>query len=296
MASTAATIIGYIENITNIDVDEIGVPGVEETQLLNIIHQANLEYYNAHIQGGGEPPLQFVSEFGVDILDGTTLSEDVATTDVEFNIGDSSSLQSSGAAVIFDDNTPDIFEYTTNTANNVSGVTKLSFGHENGDSLYALYALPSDFASFRSEHDNPDGVLVAGRVFRYTSSSNPLNNQFTVYDNGTTKYLQFPRGLGSVTAFVKYNTAPTTINDTTDTIIAPEADEYFIVYRAVEHVYTVLAMNKDEIDRARGLADDILRRSLIRRNIGKRVRIGRRFVGYPHTPFDTIPATNLRDG
>lgn len=295
MASTAETLIGYIENIANIDVDTIGVPGAEETQLLNIIHQANLEYYNAHIQGGGEPPLQFVNEYAVSLLANTTLAEAVATTDTEFNITSSSALESDGAAMIWDDNTPDVIEYTTNSGNNLSGVTKISFAHSSGDPIYALYELPSTFSSFRSEHDNPEGVLVEGRVFYYTSSSTPLGNQFTVYDNGSSKFLQFPRGLNGVTAFVKYNAIPTTINDTSDTVITPEEDEYFIVWRAVEHVYTILSMNQDEIQRARALADDILRRSLIRRNIGKRVRIGRRFRGYPSSPHDVLPATNLRD-
>lgn len=273
LASTASTIISYIEGIAKFDSQSIGIPGLEQTILLAVIDKANREYYNKFLIGGGEARSDRSAETGGTIIAGTELAEGVTSATTDFDVDSSSAFVSSGALAIWDNLDPDFCEFTANAANNFSGVTGIDYNHETNDAVTQLYALPSNFESFRSDADSAAGVKVDGIAYHYTTGV-PVSNEFAVYDNGTTKYLFFPRDLTGDYS-VRYNKGATTISSTSSTIDVPVADEDFVIYRGVEHAYRVLNIDPNKVQEARNIADRTMLSALKRRNVGKRLRPGR---------------------
>lgn len=273
--ATASTLITRATNITKIDKDTIGIPGLEDTQLLSIVDMANRQYVNKFRLGGGEPLPSQASETGGTLTATTTLSANVTTATTEVTVASAANAESGGgAAIIWDQDIPDVIEYgSSDQSTTLSTVTGIAFSHESGDEVQFIPALPSNFASFRSTHDSPDGVLVEGSAYTFTSDLDVNDGNFSIYDNGTTKYIVFPRGLTG-DYFVRYNRTSTTIDELTDSVDTPLDDEYFIVYRLVEHINRVLGLDTQE---PRALADKILRDGLKRRNTGKRIKPGRRY-------------------
>lgn len=277
MANSAASqIIGYIENITKIDSSSIGIGGLEPTMLLNVIDKANREYYNKFILGGGEPKLDRTAETGGTIYADTTLDGALTTASTSIILDSVTGYATSGAGVVWDNDSPDFVEYTAISTLTLTGVTGIDYAHEDADAFSVLYALPSNFESFRSSHDSLDGVEVDGVPYRYTSGI-PHGAQFSLYDNGTTKYIFFPRGLTGEW-FARYNKGATAITTTASVIDVPIADEDFVVYRGVEHVYRVLNVDQNKVIEANQMANKIILDSLKRRNIGKRLKSGRPFM------------------
>lgn len=274
--ATAATIITYIEGITKIDTQSIGIAGLEETMMLAVIDKANREYYNKFILGGGEPRSDRTAETGGTIISGTQLAEAVTSATTDFDVDASSSFTSSGALAIWDNEEPDFIEFTGNAANNFTGVTGIGYNHAIGDVVTQLYALPSNFDSFRSAADSPDGVKMDGVPYRFTTGT-PVGNQFAIYDNGTTKYLVFPRNLTGEYS-IKYNKGATAISTTSTSLDVPVDDEDFVIYRGVEHVYRVLNVDPEKAQEARSIANKVMLDALKRRNVGKRLRTGRPFA------------------
>ena len=271
--TAASQIIGYAEKITKIDKDSVPVPGLQPTMLYNVCNKAVLEYYNAHIKGGGEPPANFKQEFGGTITSGTALDGAVSSGATTITVDDATNaVDAGGAAVVWDNETPDIFEYTDGSTTTFTGVTGISFDHEDDDAVEYLYKLPANFDSFRSTHDSPDGVEVEGVPYIYQSGE-PVGNRFEIYDNGTNKFLFFPRGVTG-DFFVYYNALPTTVDEASDNVDIPVSDEDFAVYRIAEHIARVLQVDTREY---RALGDKIIADALKRRNIGKRVRFGRKY-------------------
>lgn len=282
--STANTIIGYAESITSIDRTTIGIPGCEETFLLNVVDKANREYYNRFIQGGGEPRSDRTAETGGTIAASTTLNGAITSASTSIILDSVTGGASSGAGAVWDDSEPDFIEYTAISTLTLTGVTGIGYDHEDADAFSFLYALPSNFESFRSAADSPDGVAVDGIPYRYTSGV-PVGNQFGVYDNGTTKYLFFPRGqIGEYS--VKYNKGATSISAAGTSVDVPISDEDFIVYRLVEHISNVIyGAGSVQGQDARQKADKIMLDALKRRNVGKRLRTGRSWGMTGRTPF-----------
>lgn len=283
MASSAETIIGYAENIAKIDRTSIGLSGLEETMLLNVLNKANREYFNKFLLGGGEPKESFKLETGGTLIADTALAEDITTATTDFDVDSATSYPSSGALIVWDNNDPDYVAYTGKSSNNLTGVTGIGYSHEDNDAVSALYALPTNFASFRSTDDSPDGVSVNGVPFTFVTGV-PIGGQFATYDNGTTKYLHFPRGLTGDYA-VKYNQGATSITLTSTSVDVPVDDEDFLVYRLAEYIFRVLGTDPMKMQEARGTANKILLDALKRRNVGKRPKHGRSFggtrLGYP---------------
>lgn len=272
MASTASQIITDAEGITKIDTSSIGLAGLETTMLLRIIDKANREYYNKFAIGG-EPRSDRTSDTGGTIYAGTTLNGAVTSASASIILDSVTGYATSGAGVIWDEDEPDFIEYTNISSLTLTGVTGIGYSHEDEDEFSILYALPSNFESFRSTLDSQDSVFVNGSGYKFTTGI-PTGNTFNVYDNGTLKYLMFPKDVtGKYHVF--YNKGATSITAIGTTIDVPVEDEDFVIFRLVEHIYRVLNVDQNRVIEARQLANKCILDSLKRRNIGKRLKTGR---------------------
>lgn len=242
--------------------------------LLNVTDKANREYYNKFIQGGGEPNSARTSETGGTIAASTTLNGAITTASTSIILDSVTGYATSGAGAVWSDSMPDFVEYTAISTLTLTGVTGIGYSHDDADLFSVLYALPSNFESFRSSTESPDGVSVNGIPYRHTTAV-PTDNQFYVYDNGTTKYLFFPLGT-SGTYHVQYNKGATSISATSTSVDVPIGDEDFIVYRLVEHIFNVIyGAGSAQGQTAKQKADKIMLDALKRRNVGKRLKSGR---------------------
>lgn len=257
-------------NILGVDSSTISQPGLQSTQMLAMLNDANMEWSRTFKRSGGEPPVVLERETGFDLVADTALAEAVTTDETAWDIDDDDDLDAAGAVVIWDDDMADIVEYTSVAANILSGVSGAGFAHEDGDGVQKLYALPSNFASFRSQSGFGDGVQVNGVAYWYTTGT-PSGNTFTYYDNGTTKYLWLPRGVTG-SAAVSYNKATTTIDDTADTVDVPPEYQFFLVYRLVEHGWRVLGDLNAALE-AQQKANTILLEAQKERNVRKAVQV-----------------------
>lgn len=258
--------------------------------MLRVLDDANREWQRA-FRVGGEPPQPIRKQTAFDLVADTTLSAAQASGATTASLTDSSSFGSSGALAVWDDATPDVQEFTGNAANALSGVTGCDWAHESGDTVQLLYALPSNFGSFRSTEDSPEGVRTDGGYALTFTSGDPNNYRFTTYDNGTTKYLWLPRGMsGSV--IVTYNKANTTIDEGTDTVDWDVAYDFFGIYRLVEHGLRARGNNADKIQEAHLLANEKLRDAMKDRNVGKMIRV--RPMGRARNPELSLYRTNFR--
>lgn len=271
MASTAGTIITRIENKVGFDRSLIGIAGLEETELLRVIDRANREYLEAFGMGGGEFPKIKKREKGYSLVSTTNLAEDITTATTDFDVDDGDNLETSGALIIWDSDSPDTVEYTGKATDNITGVTGIDWSHSDDDQVQKLYLLPTDYHSPRGTDENPDGVWVENVPYRYITDI-PAGNEYTIVELATAKYLWFPVGLTG-NALVYYNATGTTIDDTADTVDVPEVWEDFLMYRGVEHVQEVMGLDSGA---AREKANMKLRQALRARNYGKFVKIGHR--------------------
>lgn len=272
--STAGSILTLAESITSIDRSTIGIPGAEETFLLNAVDKANREYYNQFLLGGGEPRADRASESGGVIAAETTLNGAITTASTSIILDSVTGYETSGAGAVWDNEIPDFIEYTGISTLTLTGVTGINYAHEDADAFSVLYALPANFESFRSSIDSPDGVRVDGLPYRHTTGV-PTGNHFAIYDNGTTKYLVFPRSVTGDYA-VSYNKGATSISATSTSIDVPVEDEDFVVYRVVEHISNIIyGAGSVQSQDARLKANSILLDALKRRNVGKRLKSGR---------------------
>lgn len=275
--ATIGTLIGNAADIAKIDVNSIGLAALEMPMLITIGNRANREYYSA-TNINGEPSASRIGTAGGDLIATTTLSEALTTSTTDFDVASATNFPTSGAIAVYRDEMPDYIEYTGKTGNNLTGVTNISFSHLEDEPVSALYALPSNFESFRSTPESPDGVTVNGSPFVFTADV-PTGDTFGVYDNGTTKYLVFNRDVSGFYV-INYNKGATNLTSENDVVDLAIADDEFIVYRILEHIYITLNVELDKVQRARQLADSILLKSLKRKNIGKRLKHGRQFNAY----------------
>jgi hypothetical protein len=281
--STATQIITDAEGITKIDSSSIGLAGLEETMLLRIIDKANREYYSKFQVGGGEPKSDRTAETGGTIVAGTTLNGAITFASTSIVLDSVTGFSSSGAGIVWDNEDPDFIEYTSIASLTLNGVTGIGYNHEDADAFSVLYALPANFESFRSVDDSDFGVSVDGIPYKFVTGI-PVDNEFSVYDNGTTKYLFFPKDLTGDYS-VRYNKGATSITATSTTIDVPISDEDFVIFRLVEHIYRVLNVDYNKVVEARQIADSCLLNSLKRRNVGRRLKMGRVWGVRSSSPF-----------
>ena len=264
MASTAETIIGYARNQLRVDGSSTDLPALQDDHMLQALNLANAEWLRT-FKRYGEPPRERKSEYGIDIIAQTTLSADQASGATTASLTSSSSFPSSGAIVVYDDGMPDIELYTGNAANVLSGVTGVNWGHESGDQVSCLYALPSTFGTMRSTTEAPEGVTVNSIPY-FHSPDNPQTHHYSLYVSGSTTYLWLPLGL-SGSARVVYNSLRTTIDEVTDEVDVPVEYENFLVWRLVEHGAISKKDDPNLPMYAKAKGDEVMRQALQERNV-----------------------------
>ena len=272
------------------------VPVVTDAFLFEAIMDGQSKWDDA-FQTGGENPIKDALEDGFDLIAETTLNEASGITPASTTItidDDNADIEASnGAFIIWDDNIPDIIDYTTYTSATkiFSGVTGIAFDHEDAEPLQHLYKLPTNFGSFRESILYGDGVRLNGIGYRYMDSV-PLDGFFSLYDNGTNKFLILPRTVtGSVG--ILFNKAYTTIDDLNDTVSVPEKHKFFLVYHCVSMCLLDISIDRYQVFQAK--SEEILARALRNRNTGKKLRtrsFGRAVGDYVSVGGYTYPLYN----
>ena len=266
----ASTILDLAQRTLGFDRSDIGIPGLEEDQLLAVCGQAVIEYHERFKGGGGEPSSILQRESGAVLTADTTTAEAITSATTDFDVTDSADFPVSGVLAVWEDDQPDYIAFTGNAADNFTGVTGIGYSHASGVTVSRLYPLPSDFSDFRSSPESPYGVTVDGNAFVHTSGT-PMAGQFHLYDNGTTKYLSFAQGVTGNMA-VRYNANPTTVDAAGDSVDVPEKDQWFVVWRIVQYAAPILG-KMEQYQIATDRAERIMTHALITRNIGKRPKV-----------------------
>ncbi len=272
MSTLASTILDRAERTCDFDRTTIGIPGLESTNLLSVLNSAVVEYF-ASFEKSGEPSSLLQRETGFTLVSDTAVNNAAGVASGATSIiGDSfASFGSSGAIAIWDNDRPDYAEFgANNLTTTLSTVTGVSFAHEDDDTISLLYALPAAFDGFRSGEGYEDGVSVDGIPYYFTSGD-PYSYKFAIYDNGTTKYLHFPRGL-SGDAFIRYNVTPTVVDGESDNVDIPVKDDDFAMFRVIQ--YAALKLERTDLYQfATQGALDVLHSAHVRKNISKRPRV-----------------------
>ena len=272
--ASAGNIIDLVRQLIRAE-DGSDVPVVSNEFLFEAIMDGQKKWEDA-FQTTGENPLKDQLETGFDLVSDTTLNEPsgVATTDTEFTVDDNNSFDaSSGALVLWDDNMPDIVSYTTYTSGTktFSGVTGLAFAHEDEDTVQKLYKLPTNFGSFRESPMYGDGVQINGIPTKFIGGPVPTAWHFSLYDDGTNKFLVLPRDTtGSVS--VLFNKASTTVDDTADIVSVPDSHKMFLVFHCAAYCYQGRADEANQYLFCQSESEKILNRALRNRNFGKKIR------------------------
>lgn len=266
----ASDILDRAQKTLGFERSAIGVPGLESTSLLDALNSA-VKQYHLTFEENGEPSSILRRETGYTLVADTALSGALSSGATSIVLNSSANFGSSGAIAIWDNDRADYAEFgSNNLTTTLSSVTGVSFAHEDDDVVSLLYALPSNFSSFRSEEGVEDGVTVDGVPYFFTTG-NPVGNKFGIYDNGTTKYLHFPQGL-SGDVFVRYNAAATVVDGESDTIDIPVSDIDYAYYSVIKYASPLLERS-DMYQIAEREMLRIIKSAHIRKNIGKRPRL-----------------------
>lgn len=267
--SAASTILTYAYGQMKVDSTTVTTPGLQTAQMLAYLNFANAEWIRAYRRSGGEPPDFIAREKIITLVSDSALNGAITTASTSIILDSGTDFDTSGAIVIWDDQ-PDIVEHTGKSSNTLSGATGIDVDHADDTAVQKLYALPSNFASFRTTDEAPEGVMVGSDPYLFTSGR-PEAFKYATYDNGTTTFLWMPRNLtGSVKVF--YNKKSTTIDETTDTVDVPVEYEQFLVYRVAANGHRVRA----EEDRANYLdqkANEIMMEAQKEKNTRKITRV-----------------------
>ena len=243
------------------------VPVIEDTFLFEAINDGQGKWEDA-FQSGGEGKTQ--RETGFNLVADTALAENITSATTDFDVDSSTSLDSSGVVLIWDENTPDFVPYTGNSSNNLTGVTGIGFDHEDGDSVQKLYKLPTNFGSFKESAIFGDGVIVDGVPYRFIAGI-PKPGFFSLYENGDDKYLVLPRDLTGDCG-VLYNPSYTTVDSLDDVVSVPDKYKFFLVWHAVSYCLSDIDSDLNKSQLAQNKSEEILFRALRNRNEGKKIR------------------------
>lgn len=270
MASPAASsIITLVRSLIRAESGS-DVPVVQDSFLLTAISDGNMRWARAFRRDGSQP-IVFQRETGFDLVSDTAINDAAGTTTASTSITvDAQTFpDSAGMAVIWDDDLPDQFSYTSQSSTLFSGVSGLAFAHEDNDEIQALYKLPTNFGSFRKAPGYGDGVNLGGGL-RFTGGP-PSSGFFSMVDDGTSKYLWLPKG-STGSASVWYDKISTTIDSTDDTVDVPEEAQMFLVWHALAYMYVGRDDDLNKMLFAQNESNKILQEFLEDRNVNKKIR------------------------
>ncbi len=267
---TAAVIIGLARNLLRSE-STSDVPVIQDSFMLQALSDANIKWARSFGGGSGVEPIFFQRDFGIDLVADTTLAANCATTDVTLTLTTSASFPTASSLVVWDDAMPDVIQYTgNNLTTTLSGVTNIGFAHETGDRVQLLYALPSNFGSFRASSIYGDGVMVNGIPY-YFMGGVPTPGYFSMIDDGTTKYLWLAPGM-SGSCSVLYNKSSSTIASLSDVVDVPIDFQFFLVWHLVAFGFMGREQDMNAMKSAQEQSRMILQEALQNRNIGKKIR------------------------
>lgn len=266
--ATADNIITQVRSLLR---EESGsdVPVIQDSFLYEAIMDGQNKWSDA-FQQSGEDQITSQRETGFDLAADTALAEALTTSTTDFDVDSGTNLDSSGVLIVWDDNMPDFITYTGKATNNLTGVTGIGFAHEDGDAVQKLCALPSNFGSFRESPAYGDGVQVNGIPYKFMNGL-PPPGYFSLYDDGTNKYLVLPRGLTG-SASVLFNAAYNTIDDANDVVGVPERHKFFLIWHVVSMCYVGREDDYGKMQAAQAKSEEVLGRALRNRNTGKKIR------------------------
>ena len=251
------------------------VPAVADAFLIQAVADIDKDLLRSYRKSGGNTPVERALEDGFTIPDETAIndSDGITTSDVTITVDSTTSgedYESSGAAVIWDSDMPDIFFYTGTSATSFTGVTGLAFSHDDNDVIQPLLALPSNFGQFRRSEEYGDGVQLNGTpLFAMEGPPNP--GTFSIRDDGTTKYLWLPRGsTGKVSVW--FDKDSNTIDSTDDLLSLPDDWIFVYAWRLIE--LGVFGRGDVELMATAQRKGDAKKLDLLKdRNIGRRLRV-----------------------
>lgn len=266
---SAETIIGLARNLIRTESGS-DLPVATDDFMIEAVSDGNLKWAKA-FQTNGAAPLVFQREWGVDLVADTAINDaaGITSSSTSITVDSQSFPDSAGVAAVWDDGLPDLFSYTSKTSTLFSGVSGLSFSHEDDDSIQALYKLPDNFGRLRQAEGYGDGVRLGGGL-SFTSSP-PAAGQFSLYDDGTSKYLWLPRGAAG-SASVWYDKASSTIDSLDDTVDVPNEYKFFLVWHCVAFGLMGREQDANGCMFAQQQSEKILQKALQNRNVGKKIR------------------------
>jgi len=266
---SASTVIGLARNLLKTE-STSEAPVMADSFMLAALSDANLKWARAFRRDGSQP-IVFQRETGVDLKPETAINAAAGTLigATSITVDAQTFTDAAGVAVVWDNGIPDIFEYAAQTSTSFTGVSGLSFAHEDDDVIAPLYKLPSNFGSFRKAPNYGDGVYVGGPL-QFTGGP-PLPGYFSIYDDGTSKYLWLSRQ-ATGTASVWYDKASTVIDELTDTVDVPTEFQFFLVWHLVAFGLMGREQDINAMFAAQGASEKLLQEALEDRNIHKKIR------------------------
>lgn len=273
MAKTAEEIITLIRTLIRAESDS-DVPAIQDSFLLTAISDANIEWLRAFRKGGGNAPIEVQRETGYTLIGDTELNGVALTGAATITTNDSSNGESTGRVVIWEDDMPDLVDYSANSGTVLTVDTAkngVSFDHADAAEVAFLYALPTNFRNFRRSQDYGDGVQLDGSPLTYMEGP-PEPSHFSMVTDGTTKYLWFHRS-ASGNASVWYDKTSSVIDSTDDTVDVPDDYQFFLAWRGIELALFGRGDNTNLLGYAQGKADKVKLEALKDRNIGRRLRV-----------------------
>lgn len=272
MANPAcSTVIELARNLIREESDS-DVPAIGDAVMIQSVAEVDREALRSFRKGGGNTPVDRGLEGGNTLASETAVnnSSGVAASDVTITVDSTSGYDASGAAATWTNNMPDVFFYTSLSATVFSGVTGLGFAKADNDAVQPLYSLPSNFGKFRKSEEYGDGVQLNGSPLRFIDGV-PGQGQFSMKDDGTTKYLWLPKGSTGVASYL-FDKDSNTIDSTDDLISLPDDWIFFYAWRVIEISlfgrgdYAIIPLAQARADKAKL---DLLKD----RNVGRRLRV-----------------------
>lgn len=277
---TGQKIYDMAQDLVKIDGSTIGIAGLEEARALEWINDLNSMFFGEYYGRGLQAPDYMRAETGFNAVTSTDLDGAVLQNATTIDLTDASDFDSSGAIVIRNGDQFDIVEYTGKTSNQLTGVTGVNYDHSDAETVYKLYALPSDYGRLRKGRKTGHGVTVAGVPY-YDTPHLPSGREFTELDLDGTVYLWI-ENTGDV--LVEYDKKPTTLTSMSDTVDVPLPYDYYIIHGLVK------LFKEIEDQDYNGQKEDfrmlkIIQDAIAKENIGRTVRAGVKYFQKKRSPY-----------
>lgn len=233
---TGEDIYGYAQDLLKFDGANISLSGAEESRALDWINDLEKQFLEEFYSRGLTAPDYFSDFTSFSTVSGTQLNGDVSAGATTFSIDSSSALSSSGAGVIYSNNSYNIFTFTGNSSGTVTGVPasgsgSILFDLDDESGVQKLYPLPSNFGRMKPGIDRGHGVTV-NEVPYYEMPENPYGIGFSVFTSSSgAKYLWLPRETTS-TVNVYFDVLPS-LTSLTSELKTPSPYHWYHVYGLV---------------------------------------------------------------